>query len=98
MERRNCGTCCDHCTLETDCSDYENINTDCPVCKKAVVVELDMKLLQTIAKYYQFPVAVFFLPEKEWAKGGEDRTRVSELQEKAEQLDKIREILGGDEQ
>jgi len=56
------------------------------------IVEIDMDTLTAIAHYYEFPSAVFFLPEEEWEKK-KDTTRIKELNKEVEILDKIREIL-----
>ena len=63
---------------------------------KPVIVELNMEVLQAVAKYYEFPVAVFFLPKSEWEKKKEV-TRLSELLEKADKLDNIRDMFGSDD-
>jgi len=61
------------------------------------LVEIDMGVLQNIAHYYEFPVAVFFLPKERWEKKAKD-TRLSNLVADSEKLQDIRSILydGGD--
>lgn len=57
-----------------------------------VLTEIDMSVLQAIARYYEFPVAVFFLPKEEWEKKAKD-TRLSSLLADSEKLQDIRSIL-----
>lgn len=52
--------------------------------------EFDWNFLQRVADYYEFPVAVFFSPEKAFP---EKQTRIGNLGKKAECLDKIKEII-----
>lgn len=61
------------------------------------LVELDLDVLVDLAHYYEFPVAVFFLPKEEWEEKAND-TRVSSLMADSEKLNDIRSILydGGD--
>ena len=64
--------------------------------KKPMTVSIELKKLQRIAKYYQFPMAVFFSPVSAF-KGGktrEDRTlqRTLDFQNKIKEL--FEEYLG----
>jgi len=55
--------------------------------KKHIVIEI--KLLQRIAEYYEFPVAVFFTKRDAF----KEKTRNKVWQKKAEKYDKILEII-----
>ena len=57
--------------------------------KATRVVEIDLKQLERIAEYYEFPMAVFFSTKVVF----KARTRREALFKKAEKLDKIKEIL-----
>ena len=59
-------------------------------------VEIELEKLRLIAEYYEFPLAVFFMPLEELKKL-KGRTRMKEVQKKLEKLEKIREILEVDE-
>lgn len=60
---------------------------------KKLKVEIEWKLLERIAKYYEFPVAVFLGNMKAFPKG---KTRNEVLKKKAELYDKIKEIINND--
>jgi hypothetical protein len=59
--------------------------------KKELALVLEMKLLQRIAEYYEFPVAVFFSNLDNFKK--ESRTRNEALFKIAEKYDKIKDII-----
>jgi hypothetical protein len=52
--------------------------------KKKPTVEIEIAVLRRIAKYYQFPMAVFFAQEKNIPKG----TRQNDLLEKVKEFEK----------
>lgn len=52
-------------------------------------VEINVKLLEKIAEYYEFPLAVFFMQPKDFPKG----RRVEHLWKKCTAYDKIVEIV-----
>lgn len=52
-------------------------------------LEVEMKLLERIAEYYEFPLAVFFGNVKMFG----DRTRNVALRKKAGIYDKIKELM-----
>lgn len=54
------------------------------------MLEIDVKFLERIAEYYEFPVAVFFSPTTLKDK---PKTRNKVWQKKAEKYDKIIEII-----
>lgn len=57
-------------------------------------VEIEFEKLLLISEYYEFPVAVFFMPIEELRKiRKEGRTRMKDIQKKLEKLEKIREIV-----
>lgn len=53
---------------------------------------LPLSLLEAISRYYEFPVAVYFLPKKEWEKKG-DTTRLKELIKESNILAEVRAIV-----
>lgn len=60
--------------------------------KKELEVKIKVKLLERIAGYYEFPLAVFFGDKKMFKK----KTRNLAWKKKAEKYDKIIEIIEGD--
>ena len=52
-------------------------------------LEVELKLLQSVASYYQFPMAVFFMQPKDFPKG----TRNAALSRKADAYDRIKDIV-----
>ena len=58
-------------------------------------VEIEIEILQSVADYYEFPMAVFFLPKEEWEKN-QNTTRLSSLIKNNEKLDKIKDIIEGE--
>ena len=61
---------------------------------KKLKVEIELKLLERIAEYYQFPSAVF-LGNLDMLK--KHKTRDNVLKRKAELFDKIKAIIDGDD-
>ena len=59
--------------------------------KKEETIEISIKKLEIIAKYYEFPMAAFFMNIKDLKKL--KGTRNDSLFKKAEALDKIKEIV-----
>ena len=58
--------------------------------KKKPTVEIEIAMLRRIAKYYQFPMAVFFMQKKDIPKG----TRQNDLLEKIKGFEKkIKELV-----
>ena len=57
---------------------------------KDLEVKIKWKLLERIAEYYEFPVAVFLHDIKNFPK---QATRNGELKRKAELFDKIKELV-----
>ena len=53
-------------------------------------INIDMELLEAIASYYEFPVAVFLMQVKDFPK---KTTRLEAFKEKAEKYDRIRDIF-----
>ena len=53
-------------------------------------MKIDVKLLQQIAKYYEFPFAVFFTQSKHFPKC---KTRRQALSRKAAAFDEVKEIV-----
>ena len=60
--------------------------------KKKLKVEIEWKLLERIAKFYQFPSVVFFGNKKVF----KHKTRNQVLRKKAELYDKIKSIIDSD--
>jgi len=59
---------------------------------KQFKVELEFEVLDAIAKYYEFPVAVFFRSKESWVKDSK-HTRLEELRRNSEILWKIKELI-----
>lgn len=57
------------------------------------IIEMDYAVLEAVARYYEFPVAVFFMPKKEWNKPHLSGTRLTNFVKEQEKLERIREIL-----
>ena len=55
-------------------------------------IEVEIKLLQSIATYYEFPFAVFFMNTKNFSHG-KFKTRREALSKKAASFDRIKEIF-----
>jgi hypothetical protein len=64
---------------------------------KRLIVKIDMEVLQAVARYYQFPSAVFFLPKEEWTKPRLSGTRLDSLIKDKQKLDAIRDICFGED-
>jgi len=59
-----------------------------------VMIEIDFRILQAIARYYEFPSAVFCQSlERIEAMEKEKGTRLKFLYEQSEKLERIKEIL-----
>lgn len=63
-------------------------------------IEIELEKLRLIAEYYEFPLAVFFMPIEELRKivEKEKRTRNKDCFKAFEKLEKIREILEDSEE
>lgn len=64
--------------------------------RKPHIVEIDYTILEAVARYYEFPVAVFFLPKKEWEKPRLSGTRLTNFVKVESKLERIRDILNED--
>ena len=58
--------------------------------KKDIEVKIKLKLLERIAEYYEFPLAVFLLPDDKIFK---EKTRNLAWKKKADKYDRIIEII-----
>jgi len=57
------------------------------------MVEISIEQLRAIAHYYEFPLAVFFLPKGEYKKLKEGNVRSAVIKSKATAFDEIAEIV-----
>jgi len=65
--------------------------------KKKQKIEISLEKLKLISEYYEFPLAVFFMSEKELRKMKKKyKTRVKHIQKELDKLKKIRQILEDD--
>ena len=60
-------------------------------------IEISLEKLKLISEYYGFPLAVFFMSEKELKEmKKKHKTRTKHIQKELDKLEKIREILEDD--